>query len=53
MDYKEPKTRTESKKQGKKEKGPYSAKHVRAAEALAATKKVSGPTHVEGKGRKK
>ena len=53
MDYKEPKTRTESKKQGKKDKGPYSAKHVRATETLAATKKVPGPAHVEGKCRKK
>lgn len=32
MDYKEPKTRTETKKQGKKDKGPYSAKHIRAVE---------------------
>jgi hypothetical protein len=53
MDYKEPKTRTESKKQGKKDKGPYSAKHIRATETLAATKKVPGPAHVEGKCRKK
>lgn len=35
MEHKEPKTRTESKKQGKKDNGPYSAKHVRQAEALA------------------
>jgi len=34
MDYKEPKTRTE-KKGGKKDVGPYSAKHVRLAAALA------------------
>jgi len=45
MDYKEPKTRTESK--GKKNMGPYSAKHVRLQEQLAerragkkATKKL-------------
>ena len=31
----EPKTRTENKKQGKKDKGPYSAKHVRLQEQLA------------------
>jgi hypothetical protein len=35
MDYKEPKTRTEKKKGGKKDVGPYSAKHVRLAAALA------------------
>jgi len=61
MDYKEPKTRTESKKQGKKDKGPYSAKHVRISEQLlevaAETKKVpGGPTSGTGsqdKSRKK
>jgi hypothetical protein len=31
MDVKEPKTRTESKKGGKRDGGPYSAKHVRLA----------------------
>lgn len=39
----EPKTRTETKKQGKRNGGPYSAKHVRRLEALLAetgTKKV-------------
>jgi hypothetical protein len=29
-----PKPRTEQKRSGKKDKGPYSARHVRAAEAL-------------------
>lgn len=42
-----PKTRTELKRSGKKDKGPYSAKHVRAAEALAerraAAPKPSAP----------
>ena len=46
MDYKEPKTRTESKK-GKKDMGPYSAKHVRLQEQLAekraAGKKAAKP----------
>jgi len=32
----EPKTRTETKKQGKRDGGPYSAKHVRRLEALLA-----------------
>ena len=32
----EPQTRTEKKKQGKKDMGPYSAKHVRLQEALIA-----------------
>jgi hypothetical protein len=31
----EPKTRTEKKKNGKKDMGPYSAKHVRLQEKLA------------------
>ena len=50
MDHTEPKTRTEKKKGGKKDVGPYSAKHVRLQEALAAAK----PTGVkkEGKGVK-
>ena len=45
MDYKDPKTRTETKKQGKTKKGPYSAKHVRAAERLleAGPKGPKGP----------
>ncbi len=30
-----PKTRTEQKRSGKKDKGPYSARHVRLAAALA------------------
>ena len=33
----EPKTRTETKKQGKRNGGPYSAKHVRRLETLLAT----------------
>jgi hypothetical protein len=44
MDYKEPRTRTETKKQGKKDGKPFSAKHVRLQEALAAaaaTKKAA------------
>jgi len=32
----EPKTRTETKKQGKRNGGPYSAKHVRRLEAIMA-----------------
>jgi len=32
----EPKTRTETKKQGKRNGGPYSAKHVRRLEAVLA-----------------
>jgi len=42
MDYTEPKTRTE--KKGKKEKGVYSAKHVRQVEALAE-KRVGKKPH--------
>jgi hypothetical protein len=38
-----PKTRTETKRQGKKDTGPYSAKHVRAAEALAAARAARPP----------
>ena len=34
----EPKTRTETKKQGKRDGGPYSAKHVRRLEALLVKK---------------
>ena len=33
-----PKTRTETKKQGKLNAGPYSAKHVRMQAELAATR---------------
>lgn len=36
-----PKTRTEQKRSGKKDKGPYSAKHVRAAEALAERRQAA------------
>jgi len=39
-----PKTRTESKKQGKKGGGPYSTKHVRAVEALKAAKAAATQT---------
>ena len=45
MEHAQPKTRTESKKQGKKGTGPYTAKGVRAAEArmtLAAERKAKG-----------
>ena len=42
MDYKEPKTRTEKKKGGKKDVGPYSAKHVRLAAALAEAREPRG-----------
>jgi hypothetical protein len=45
----EPKTRTETKKQGKRNGGPYSAKHVRRLEALVAAapaKKVPDTTCV-------
>ena len=41
MDYKDPKTRSEKKGKGKgkdKDKGPYSAKHVRIAQALQESK---------------
>lgn len=34
----DPKTRTESKRQGKKDGGPYSAKHVRLASVCASKK---------------
>ena len=34
----DPKTRTESKRQGKKDGGPYSAKHVRLAAAAVSKK---------------
>ena len=39
-----PKTRTESKKSGKKDMGPYSAKHVRMVEAVRATRPAK-PRH--------
>ena len=42
MEHKEPKTRTENKKQGKKDTGPYSAKHVRLATALAEARAAAG-----------
>lgn len=51
-----PRTRTELKRGGKKDKGPYSAKHVRAAEALAAKRAAAaGPptTSTAGTGPKK
>jgi hypothetical protein len=38
-----PKTRTEQKRSGKKDKGPYSMRHVRAAEALAERRAAAGP----------
>jgi len=41
----DPKTRTESKRQGKKGGGPYSAKHVRLAAACASKK---GGDHASG-----
>lgn len=37
-DYKEPKTRVEKKGRGQKKTGPYSAKHVRLAEAARQAK---------------
>ncbi len=40
MDYKDPKTRSETKKQGKRGGGPYSAKHVRMAEELACKRRA-------------
>ena len=40
----DPKTRTESKRQGKKDGGPYSAKHVR----LAAAVSKKGGDHASG-----
>lgn len=47
-----PKTRTELKRSGKQKQGPYSAKHVRAAEALAA-KRAAGPKPTPPPGPKK
>ena len=45
-----PRTRTETKRQGKKDKGPYSAKHVRAAEAMAAKRRPPAATAPAKKG---
>ena len=47
----EPKTRTERKKMGKRDGGPFSAKHVRATEALtsASSSSIAG----NGGGKKK
>lgn len=43
MDYKEPKTRREAKGRDKeKSSGPYSQKHVRMQEALAAKRAAAG-----------
>jgi len=46
MDYKDrdrdPRTRTETKKQGKKGGGPYSAKHVRMAAEVAEKRQAAG-----------
>ncbi len=38
-----PKTRTEQKRGGKKDKGPYSMRHVRAAERLLAERRAAAP----------
>lgn len=48
-----PKTRTELKRSGKKDKGPYSAKHVRAAEALAERRAAAAPKPTPPPGPKK
>jgi hypothetical protein len=47
-----PKTRTELKRSGKKDKGPYSAKHVRAAEALAE-RRAAAPAPAQAPPKKK
>jgi hypothetical protein len=47
----DPKTRQE--KKGRKDKGPYSAKHVRAYEALVAVRLTAGPTAVPTAGPSK
>jgi hypothetical protein len=51
MDYKDntPRTRTEKKKQGKRG-GPFSAKHVRAQEALMAAAAAANKKTAKGKG---
>ena len=41
-EHTEPKTRMEAKRQGKRDSGPYSARHVRAAAALFAKRAASG-----------
>jgi hypothetical protein len=46
----EPKTRTETKKQGKKNGGPYSAKHVRRLESILAGEKKLPTTCSSGMG---
>jgi hypothetical protein len=53
MDYKDrdPKTRTETKKQGKKGGGPYSAKHIRMAEELASRGSKLKKSAEVGRGR--
>jgi hypothetical protein len=50
----EPKTRTETKKQGKRNGGPYSAKHVRRLEAIVAAtpaKKLPDTAAASGSGK--
>lgn len=42
MDLREPKTRTELKKSGKRDAGPYSAKHVRLSEQLREKRMAQG-----------
>lgn len=42
-EHTEPKTRMEAKRQGKRDTGPYSARHVRAAEALFAKRAAAVP----------
>ena len=57
MDYKnndrdrDPRTRTETKKQGKKGGGPYSAKHVRMMEELASRGSKLKKSAEVGRGR--
>ena len=52
MDYKEPRTRTETKKQGKKGGGPYSAKHIRmTAEVMEKRLAEKGPAKEICRGR--
>lgn len=43
MDFKEPKTRTELKKSGKRDSGPYSAKHARLSEHLREKRLAQEP----------
>lgn len=47
--YDQPKTRTELKKSGKRDAGPYSAKHVRLSEQLREKRMAQGQAEEKAK----